>query len=175
MGAKPEWRGFAVVGSILIAITFTDFSPAGPWNDATFTSGSLGLIGLILVYLAWFRITFERRGVVPTLDFRLQLEPFDIQKHLAGFWAEPFAGDADHAARDDSIDIRREGSRVDRQNLLSFQHGPVIRLRRLAYFAVAVNDSVQHGERGEPILSVASHLVHLPRQAQVHGLALTWL
>ncbi len=68
MGAKPEWRGFAVLGSILIAITFTDFSPAGPWNDATFTSGSLGLIGLILVYLAWFRITFERRGVVPTLD-----------------------------------------------------------------------------------------------------------
>ena len=68
MGEKPEWRGFAVVGGILVAITFTDLSPKGPWDDATFTSGSFGLIGLSLLYLAWFRLTFEKKGVVPTLD-----------------------------------------------------------------------------------------------------------
>ncbi len=68
MGEKPEWKGFAVIGAILVAITFTDLSPKGPWDDATFTSGSFGLIGLSLLYLAWFRLTFEKKGVVPTLD-----------------------------------------------------------------------------------------------------------
>lgn len=68
MGEKPEWRGFATIGAALVAITFTDLSPKGPWNDATFTSGSIGLIGLSFIYLAWFRITFEKKGVVPTLD-----------------------------------------------------------------------------------------------------------
>ena len=46
MGTKPEWRLYAVTGAILVAITFTDWSPEGPWDDATFTSGSLGLLGL---------------------------------------------------------------------------------------------------------------------------------
>ena len=68
MGAKVEWRVFAAIGTILVSITFTDLSPEGPWNDSTFTSGSLGLIGLILLYLAWFRLTFETKGVVPTMD-----------------------------------------------------------------------------------------------------------
>ena len=68
MGAKAEWRVFAAIGAILVAITFTDLSPEGPWNDSTFTSGSLGLIGLMLLYLAWFRLTFETKGVVPTMD-----------------------------------------------------------------------------------------------------------
>ena len=68
MGGKVEWRVFAAIGTILVAITFTDLSPEGPWNDSTFTSGSLGLIGLMLLYLAWFRLTFETKGVVPTMD-----------------------------------------------------------------------------------------------------------
>jgi hypothetical protein len=68
MGAKAEWRGFAALGIILVGITFTKISPAGPWDDSTFTSGFLGLTGMILLYLAWFRLTFEKKGVVPTLD-----------------------------------------------------------------------------------------------------------
>lgn len=68
MGEKAEWRGFATIGVILVSITFTDLSPEGPWNDSTFTSGSIGLIGLCFVYVAWFRMTFERKGLVPTLD-----------------------------------------------------------------------------------------------------------
>ena len=68
MGEKAEWRGFATIGVILVAITFSDLSPEGPWNDSTFTSGSIGLIGLCFVYVAWFRMTFERKGLVPTLD-----------------------------------------------------------------------------------------------------------
>ena len=38
------------------------------YKRQTFTSGSLGLIGLMLLYLAWFRLTFETNGVVPTMD-----------------------------------------------------------------------------------------------------------
>ena len=68
MGQKAEWRIFAVSGIILVGLTFTDISPKGPWDDSTFTSGAFGLAGMILVYLAWFRITFEKKGVVPTLD-----------------------------------------------------------------------------------------------------------
>ncbi len=68
MGEKAEWRGFAAIGVVLVAITFTDLSPEGPWNDSTFTSGSIGLIGLCFVYVAWFRMTFEKKGLVPTLD-----------------------------------------------------------------------------------------------------------
>ena len=68
MSAKAEWRLFAALGLALVSITFTDISPAGPWNDSTFTSGTIGLIGMLLLYLAWFRITFEVKGVVPTMN-----------------------------------------------------------------------------------------------------------
>jgi len=68
MGQKAEWRIFAAAGIILVGLTFTDISPKGPWEDSTFTSGALGLAGMILLYLAWFRVTFEKPGVVPTLD-----------------------------------------------------------------------------------------------------------
>lgn len=68
MGAKAEWRLFAALGLALVSITFTDISPAGPWDDSTFTSGAIGLMGMLLLYLAWFRITFGIKGVVPTMD-----------------------------------------------------------------------------------------------------------
>ena len=68
MGEKVEWRIFAATGIILVGITFTDISPKGPWDDSTFTSGTLGLLGMILLFLAWFRLTFEKAGVVPTID-----------------------------------------------------------------------------------------------------------
>ena len=68
MGAKAEWRLFAGTGLVLVGITFTDLSPAGHWDDSTFTSGTIGLAGILLLYLAWFRVTFEIKGVVPTMD-----------------------------------------------------------------------------------------------------------
>lgn len=64
----PPWQGLAIIGVILLAQTFTDFGWKGPWNDVTFTQGSLGLIGGILLYLAWFRWHFKIDGIIPTLD-----------------------------------------------------------------------------------------------------------
>ena len=55
MGGNVNWKPLAAVGAILVGFTFTDLSPKGPWNDATFTSGSIGLIGLTMRYMAWFR------------------------------------------------------------------------------------------------------------------------
>ena len=68
MGGNVNWKPLAAVGAILVGFTFTDLSPKGPWNDATFTSGSIGLIGLTMLYMAWFRFTFNREGLVPTMD-----------------------------------------------------------------------------------------------------------
>ena len=64
----PPWQGLAIIGIILIAQTFTDFGWKGPWNDVSFTQGSLGLVGGILLYLAWFRWHFKMDGLIPTLD-----------------------------------------------------------------------------------------------------------
>ena len=68
MGRKTEWRVHAGIGLILVTSTFTNVAPAGPWGDETFTSGSIGLIGLCFLYVAWFRLTFDIRGLVPTID-----------------------------------------------------------------------------------------------------------
>lgn len=64
----PPWQGLAIIGAILVGQTFTDFGWKGPWNDVSFTQGSLGLIGGILLYLAWFRWHFKIDGLLPTLD-----------------------------------------------------------------------------------------------------------
>ena len=68
MGRKTEWRVHAGIGFVMVASTFTNIAPAGPWGDETFTSGSIGLVGLYFLYVAWFRLTFDVRGLVPTID-----------------------------------------------------------------------------------------------------------
>jgi len=82
MGDNTNWKILAVLGLIFVGITFTDLSPDGPWNDETFTSGSIGLVGLILLYMAWFRFTFDQNGLIPTSD--LWQEPAGIFMTLIG-------------------------------------------------------------------------------------------
>ena len=60
--------GLLVVGTLLVAQSFTDLAPAGPWDSPSFSRGVLGLIGMMLVYLAWFSHTFGMLGVAPTVD-----------------------------------------------------------------------------------------------------------
>ncbi|MDP6870143.1 MAG: hypothetical protein QGI21_05170 [Candidatus Poseidoniaceae archaeon] len=68
MGLNLKWVHYAGLGIILVAITFFDIAPSGPWNDSRFTSGSIGLVGLFLLYIAWFKVMFGDKGIVPTLD-----------------------------------------------------------------------------------------------------------
>ena len=44
------------------------FAPAGPWDSESFTLGVIGLTGVVLLYVAWYRMTFKRKGLVPGLD-----------------------------------------------------------------------------------------------------------
>ena len=67
--AEPEWRVHAAIGSILLLDTLTvKLAPAGPWGDESFTLGVIGLTGLVLLYITWYRLTFKRKGLVPWMD-----------------------------------------------------------------------------------------------------------
>tara|TARA_Y100001970_G_scaffold59553_2_gene75829 strand:- start:43863 stop:44288 length:426 start_codon:yes stop_codon:yes gene_type:complete len=71
MGDKqaPNFTAHAVIGSLLIFNTLVlGIAPAGPWDSTSFSVGIIGLIGLSLWYIAWYRFTFERKGLIPWLD-----------------------------------------------------------------------------------------------------------
>ncbi len=68
MGRTLEWRGFAIFGVLLVGQSFVDFTPEGPWDSRSFSRGMLGLVGLLCLYLAWFRWAFDRKGLAPTID-----------------------------------------------------------------------------------------------------------
>lgn len=68
MGRTVEWRWFAIVGIILVAQSFVDITPEGPWNSRSFSRGIVGLVGLLLIYLSWFRWAFDKKGVAPTVN-----------------------------------------------------------------------------------------------------------
>ena len=65
----PEWKVHAAIGSILLLDTLTlKWAPAGPWDAESFTLGVMGLTGLVLLYMTWYRLTFKRKGLVPWMD-----------------------------------------------------------------------------------------------------------
>jgi hypothetical protein len=67
MGEDIEWRSFALVGIFCVIQTFFDLAPEGPWDSRSFTRGVIGLIGIGCLYISWFRFTFERKGLIPTI------------------------------------------------------------------------------------------------------------
>ena len=68
MERTHTWRWLAVLGVLGVAQGFIDLAPTGPWDSASFSRGVIGLGGLVCLYLAWFRYTFDINGVAPTLD-----------------------------------------------------------------------------------------------------------
>jgi len=63
-GATP-----AIIGSILLLNTMIlGFSFPGPWDSESFTLGIIGMTGLGFWYVAWYRFTFKRKGLIPWLD-----------------------------------------------------------------------------------------------------------
>ena len=66
--AEHRWEAWAIVGALLVAQTFLDLVPAGPWGNAAMGTGFLGLLGVGCLYVAWFRRTFSSPGLLPTSD-----------------------------------------------------------------------------------------------------------
>jgi hypothetical protein len=65
----PEWRNYFFLGLILLVNTiFIKISFSWPWDSESFTLGVMGLIGLTMLYISWYRFTFKRRGLVPWMD-----------------------------------------------------------------------------------------------------------
>ena len=65
----PEWRNYFLLGLILLVNTiFIKISFSWPWDSESFTLGVMGLIGLTMLYISWYRFTFKRRGLVPWMD-----------------------------------------------------------------------------------------------------------
>ena len=67
MQPKQEAKIFGIFGLLLVAQTFLDFAPAGPWDSRSFSRGVVGLLGVLLLYLSWFRFTFDKKGVAPVV------------------------------------------------------------------------------------------------------------
>lgn len=65
---SPEWKALLGIGMLFVFQTWFDITPEGPWGSARFTNGVIGLTGLGLIYLAWFRYTFNIKGILPTID-----------------------------------------------------------------------------------------------------------
>ena len=59
----------AIIGPLLILNTMIlGFSFPGPWDSESFTLGIIGMTGLGFWYVAWYRFTFKRKGLIPWLD-----------------------------------------------------------------------------------------------------------
>ena len=82
----PEWREHAAIGSIILLDTLTlKMATAGPWGAESFTLGLIGLTGLTLLYIAWYRLTFKRKGLVPWMDLWQNPEGSSRSVITAGF------------------------------------------------------------------------------------------
>tara|TARA_B100001175_G_scaffold118029_1_gene100266 strand:+ start:2888 stop:3364 length:477 start_codon:yes stop_codon:yes gene_type:complete len=71
VGNETEVNGVtpAIIGSILLLNTMIlGFSVPGPWDSESFTLGIIGMTGLGFWYVAWYRFTFKRKGLIPWLD-----------------------------------------------------------------------------------------------------------
>lgn len=72
MGKHPfeqiDVRFEVIIGLTLVLNTLSfGVGFAGPWEDVDFTRGVLGLVGLTLLYRAWYARTFGFHGLIPAL------------------------------------------------------------------------------------------------------------
>ncbi len=65
----PEWLPLAIASVLLILDSLVfGVAPSGPWDDSGFTTGVIGMAGISMGYVAWYRYTFKRKGLVPWID-----------------------------------------------------------------------------------------------------------
>ncbi len=65
----PEWLPLAIASMLMIldSLVFR-VAPRGPWDDPGFSTGVIGIAGLSMGYVAWYRYTFKRKGLIPWID-----------------------------------------------------------------------------------------------------------
>ncbi|MFL2975478.1 MAG: hypothetical protein ACJZ42_04095 [Candidatus Thalassarchaeaceae archaeon] len=65
----PEWLLFAIASVLMIldSVVFR-VAPRGPWDDPGFSTGVIGITGISMGYVAWYRYTFKRKGLIPWID-----------------------------------------------------------------------------------------------------------
>jgi|TARA_B100001146_G_C16163011_1_gene426551 hypothetical protein len=65
----PAWFSLAIASALLILDSLVfGVAPSGPWDDTGFSTGVVGVVGLSMGYVAWYRYTFKRRGLIPWID-----------------------------------------------------------------------------------------------------------
>ena len=65
----PPWRELLGMGLLLLILTFfPGWAPSGPWGEQSFTRGLVGLVGGSMVYVAWYRYTFNTHGIIPVVS-----------------------------------------------------------------------------------------------------------
>ena len=82
MGDEPEWRWLTLAGIICVAQSFVDLDIPGPWESSSFSQGSIALLGLVLLYMSWFRWTFKVKGVAPVIG--RWKDPINSSKKVTG-------------------------------------------------------------------------------------------
>ena len=82
MGDEPEWRWLTLAGIICVAQSFVDLDIPGPWDSSSFSQGSIALLGLVLLYMSWFRWTFKVKGVAPVIG--RWKDPVNSSKKVTG-------------------------------------------------------------------------------------------
>ena len=85
MDEPPEWRVLAGIGVVLVLQSLLDGGPAGPWDDPSFSRGLGALSGGVMLYIAWYRWTFERRGLIPYLHLWDDVRAAIPKLAIAGF------------------------------------------------------------------------------------------
>ena len=80
------WVAHGILGLVLMFdVLMVGWAPAGPWNDESFTLGVLGVIGITMLYLSWYRWKFKQGGVVPWLVLWKDVRTSGVKVVLVGF------------------------------------------------------------------------------------------
>ena len=58
----PEWIPLAIASAILILDSLVfGVAPSGPWEDTGFSTGVIGMMGLSMGYVPWYRYTLKKK------------------------------------------------------------------------------------------------------------------
>jgi hypothetical protein len=65
---RVEPKAVVGLGVLLVLLTLVPgWAPQGPWGQESFSRGVVGLVGALLLYIGWYRVTFGVWGLIPAL------------------------------------------------------------------------------------------------------------